>query len=257
MSMDYNIVWKIRRTKPKNEIEKRIYDNIFLVTKIMSRRKSAIDVENVFMDGVEALIEAAHKYDSSKNIKFTTYAYTAIRRKVACSIIEDGKCVALPRYAKEAISQIIQILATNPNLTLDEINLKDYNIRGVKKEETLQSIKNIYSGLFNLISLYESNEDDDERDVPEAQYSTNEFSLIEDKLFLDSLKQIISRLPARQKEVIMKRFFNPEKDYVLNYAEVAREMGIHRQVAYRLEQKAIDKIQKKYKEIKEYEAERS
>lgn len=257
MSMDYNIAWKIKRTKPKNEIEKRIYDNIFLVINILSKKRNPVDIDNIFMDGVEALIEAAYKYDESKSVKFSTYAYTAISRRLACSLVEDGRCVSLPRYAKEGFLRICHVLYTNPNLTIDDINLKDYKIRGIKKEETLQSLKNVYNGMFNFLSLYEQNDENDEREVPEAQNPIDESLIMDDKLFLDSLKQIISRLPARQKEIIMKRFFNPEKDYVLNYAEVGREMGIHRQVAYRLEQKAIDKIQKKYKEIKEYETERS
>lgn len=248
MSMDYNIAWKIKRTKPKNEIEKRIYDNIFLVVNILSKKRNPVDIDNIFMDGVEALIEAAYKYDESKSTKFSTYAYTAIQRRLTCSLVEDGRCVSLPRYAKEGLLRIYHILYTNPNLTIDDINLKDYKIRGVKKEETLQSLKNIYNGMFNFLSLYERNDDNDEREVTEAQNPVDEIDIMDYKIMYNKIKKMILKLPDRQKEVMMRRYFDNNKDYIPRLAEVARDMGLFRQAAFKAEQKAINRLQRIYKE---------
>lgn len=248
MSIDYDVSWKIKKTKPKNEIEKMIFDNIFLVTKMLSRKRTPVDIDNAFMDGVEALIEAAYKYDESKSAKFSTYAYTAIQRRLACSLIEDGRCVSLPRYAKEALLQIYNILYNNPKLTIDDINLKDYKIRGIRKEETLQSLKNIYNGMFNFLSIYERNDKDDERENPEAQYPIDEIDVMDNKIMSEKIKKIISRLPDRQREVMMRRYFDDNKDYMPRLAEVARDMGLFRQAAFKAEQKAINRLQRIYKE---------
>lgn len=248
MNVDYGVSWKIKNTKPKNEIEKRIYDNIFLVTNMLSKKKPPADIDNVFMDGVEALIEAAYKYDESKSAKFSTYAYTAIQRRLACSLIEDGRCVSLPRYAKEGLLKIYHILYNNPNLTIDDINLRDHKIRGIKKEETLQSLKDIYNGMFNFLSIYERNDKDEERENPEAQNPVDEIDVMDNKIMCDKIKKIISRLPDRQREVMMRRYFDVNKDYMPRIAEVAKDMGLYRQTAFKAEQKAISRLQRIYKE---------
>lgn len=248
MSIDYNIAWKIKRTKPKNEIEKRIYDNIFLVVNILSKKRNPVDIDNIFMEGVEALIEAAYKYDESKSTKFSTYAYTAIQRRLTCSLVEDGRCISLPRYAKEGLLRIYHILYTNPNLTIDDINLKDHKIRGIKKEETLQSLKDIYNGMFNFLSIYEKNDKDEERENPEARNPIDEIEIIDNKIMCDKIKKKISRFPDRQREVIMRRYFDDNKDYIPRIAEVAKDMGLYRQSAFKAEQKAINRLQRIYKE---------
>lgn len=246
--MYYSIINKIRKTKPKTEKEKLIYDNILLVQSFIRKRKGLIDEENVLMDGIEALTEAANKYKKSSNAKFSTYAYTVIKRKLDCSDIEDGKCVSLPRYAKEAILKIRKILAMNPDITIDDINLNDYEIRGVKRDETLQAIKNVYIGMFNTLSLYEKNDKDDEREVPEAQSPVDEAYIVDNKVMYNKIKAIIEKLPDRQKEVMMRRYFDENKDYTPRLAEVAQEMGLFRQSVFKAEQKAISRIQRIYKE---------
>ena len=87
-----------------------------------------------------------------------------------------------------------------------------------------------------------------ERENPEARNPIDEIEVIDNKIMCDKIKKRISRFPDRQREVIMRRYFDDDKDYIPRIAEVAKDMGLYRQSAFKAEQKAISRLQRIYKE---------
>ena len=74
----------------KKELEDLVVNNLGLVYDVVNKHKSALlsvfEYEDAIQMGSEALIKAANTYDSTRQIAFSTYAYTCIRNHLSTQI---------------------------------------------------------------------------------------------------------------------------------------------------------------------------
>lgn len=206
------------------ELKELIINNQNLIYSIASKFKG--DKEDLFQAGCLGLIDAYQKYDSNYNTKFTTYAYPFIMGEMYKYVLGDkniklsSEIVKLNLAIKKAEDYLTQKYKRGPT----DIELSSFLEIPVYK---LVETRNCYQTL----SL-----DDD----------TNESSLYDFVSFDDVskddlilLRDALNRLEAKEKELIIKRYF-----YNKTQQEVANELGINQVKVSREEGKVLTKLKK-------------
>lgn len=155
-----------------------------------------IEYDDLTQAGCIGLIKAVDGFDSSKGMRFSTYAVPCILGEMK-RLFRDGGIVKVSRRIKE-ISLKIRSFSENFSKnegrepTIQEISKK----LGIEPELASQAIN---AGLLPK-SLTNLDEDDSEIEIPVESCDEN----ISDKL---AVNQIISRLEERDRSIVILRFF--------------------------------------------------
>ena len=206
------------------ELKELIINNQNLIYSIASKFKG--DKEDLFQAGCLGLIDAYQKYDSNYNTKFTTYAYPFIMGEMYKYVLGDKNIKLSPEIVKLnlAIKKAEDYLTQKFKRGPTDIELSSFLEIPVYK---LVETRNCYQTLSldddtNESSLYDFVSSDD---------------VSKDDLIL--LKDALNRLEAKEKELIIKRYF-----YNKTQQEVANELGINQVKVSREEGKVLTKLKK-------------
>ena len=206
------------------ELKELIINNQNLIYSIASKFKG--DKEDLFQAGCLGLIDAYQKYDSNYNTKFTTYAYPFIMGEMYKYVLVDKNIKLSPEIVKLnlAIKKAEDYLTQKYKRGPTDIELSSFLEIPVYK---LVETRNCYQTLSldddtNESSLYDFVSSDD---------------ISKDDLIL--LRDALNRLEAKEKELIIKRYF-----YNKTQQEVANELGINQVKVSREEGKVLTKLKK-------------
>ena len=206
------------------ELKELIINNQNLIYSIASKFKG--DKEDLFQTGCLGLIDAYQKYDSNYNTKFTTYAYPFIMGEMYKYVLGDKNIKLSPEIVKLnlAIKKAEDYLTQKFKRGPTDIELSSFLEIPVYK---LVETRNCYQTLSldddtNESSLYDFVSSDD---------------VSKDDLIL--LRDALNRLEAKEKELIIKRYF-----YNKTQQEVANELGINQVKVSREEGKVLNKLKK-------------
>lgn len=206
------------------ELKELIINNQNLIYSIASKFKG--DKEDLFQAGCLGLIDAYQKYDSNYNTKFTTYAYPFIMGEMYKYVLGDKNIRLSPEIVKLnlAIKKAEDYLTQKFKRGPTDIELSSFLEIPVYK---LVETRNCYQTLSldddtNESSLYDFVSSDD---------------VSKDDLIL--LRDALNKLEAKEKELIIKRYF-----YNKTQQEVANELGINQVKVSREEGKVLTKLKK-------------
>ena len=206
------------------ELKELIINNQNLIYSIASKFKG--DKEDLFQAGCLGLLDAYKKYDSNYNTKFTTYAYPFIMGEMYKYVLGDKNIKLSPEIVKLnlAIKKAEDYLTQKFKRGPTDIELSSFLEIPVYK---LVETRNCYQTLSldddtNESSLYDFVSSDD---------------VSKDDLIL--LRDALNRLEAKEKELIIKRYF-----YNKTQQEVANELGINQVKVSREEGKVLTKLKK-------------
>ncbi|MBR7042290.1 MAG: sigma-70 family RNA polymerase sigma factor, partial [Bacilli bacterium] len=171
-----------------DKLRELIYENQNLIYSIIHRFRSR-DVEDLFQVGCIGLIKAYQKYDSSMNVKFTSYAYNYI------------------------VGEIYQYTISNRNIRMSPANIKLFN--SVKKaEEYLTNYLGRYPTIEEMCSFVEI-EPYKYQEIQNMLFVDNidniynlvdNYNLSKDELI--DLKNALSNLTNEEKNLIKARYYN-------------------------------------------------
>ena len=206
------------------ELKELILNNQNLIYSIASKFKG--DKEDLFQAGCLGLIDAYQKYDSNYNTKFTTYAYPFIMGEMYKYVLGDKNIKLSPEIVK---------------LNLAIKKAEDYLTQKFKRGPT-----DIELSSFLEIPVYKLVETRNCYQTLSLDDDTNETSLYDFVSFDDVskddlilLKDALNRLEAKEKELIIKRYF-----YNKTQQEVANELGINQVKVSREEGKVLTNLKK-------------
>ena len=206
------------------ELKELIINNQNLIYSIASKFKG--EKEDLFQAGCLGLIDAYQKYNSNYNTKFTTYAYPFIMGEMYKYVLGDKNIKLSPEIVKLnlAIKKAEDYLTQKYKRGPTDIELSSFLEIPVYK---LVETRNCYQTLSldddtNESSLYDFVSSDD---------------VSKDDLIL--LRDALNRLEAKEKELIIKRYF-----YNKTQQEVANELGINQVKVSREEGKVLTKLKK-------------
>jgi RNA polymerase primary sigma factor len=208
----------------------------YVVTVANKYRGLGIPLQDLIEEGNIGLIQAAKRFDVSKNVKFITYAVWWIKQAIMHSLAEQSGTVKLPiKQAGKVLKinkrsqQMVQDLEREP--TQSEL-AKDLGYR----DEEVNSIMRAYRTHLSLDSPLKDSEDTHYLDLLENQ------SLIpfDDQLMQASLSakvdELLEDLSEREALVLKMRFgFLGE---VRTLEEIGKEIGLSRERVRQIEKRA-------------------
>ncbi len=192
-------------------------------------------MEDLFQIGSIGLLKAIDKFDSSFDVKFSTYAVPMIAGEIKRFLRDDGmvkvsrslkQVASRAKYAQENLSKILGREPTIQEIA-DELQ--------IDREEIVMALESSY-------------QPDYLHDVVH-QEDSNPLQLI-DKISLDEdqeeeivdnlvLKEILSHLKERDRQIIILRYFQDKTQ-----VEVASLLGISQVQVSRIEKRIIEEIKK-------------
>ena len=221
----------------KEAREQYIRGNLRLVLSVIQRfSNSNENVDDLFQIGCIGLIKAIDNFDTSQNVKFSTYAVPMILGEVR-RYLRDNNSIRVSRslrdtaykaiYAREGLTRKN---AKEPTIMeiADEI--------GISKEEITYALDAIQTP----VSLYEPVFTDGGDPLYVMDQISDKKNLEENWVEDISLNEAMKRLPERERHIIDMRFFEGKTQ-----TEVAEEIHISQAQVSRLEKNAL-KAMKNY-----------
>jgi RNA polymerase primary sigma factor len=221
-----------------------VESNLSFVAKVASEyRALGLPFEDLLNEGNLGLIEAAHRFDANKDIKFISYAIWWIRKAILKALAEQCHVVRLPYSQIKKVKEIRRAekalrsdLGRKPNR--EEIS--NYLERSVSK------IDKVLQYTAHEVSLDEPVGDD--LDVPLADCLADKAAVSVEQEMLDEemvhgVGEIFVHLNEQQKTVLTHRFgLNGEPPLTLQ--DTGARMGLSRERVRQVECQAKERMRK-------------
>lgn len=208
-----------------------IEGNLRLVLSVIKRFSSRNEnVDDLFQIGCIGLIKAIDNFDSTLNVKFSTYAVPMIIGEIR-RFLRDNNAIRVSRSLKDTAYKAIYAKENLTRMNLKEPTLAEVATEiGISKEDIVYALDAIQ----NPMSLYEPvyTEGGDTLYVMDQikDKKNKEETWIESL----SLSEAMKRLNQREHEIISLRFFQGKTQM-----EVAEMIGISQAQVSRLEKNAL------------------
>ena len=212
-----------------------VENNVGLVWSIVRRfQNRGHEIDDLFQIGCIGLIKSINKFDSSFDVRFSTYAVPMIIGEIKRFLRDDG-IIKVSRSLKETsnkarITREVMSKELGREPTINEMAER----LGISTEDLVMAVEAGYSpeSLFNTVGDSESSQlllIDRIND----ECNDNETDII-DKI---ALRQVLDTLKPREKQIIILRYFK-EKTQV----QIAKQLGISQVQVSRIEKKILEEI---------------
>ena len=222
-----------RRIKEGDEEARELYikGNLRLVLSVIKRFSgSSENMDDLFQIGCIGLIKAIDNFDTTLNVKFSTYAVPMIIGEIR-RYLRDNNSIRVSRSLRDIAYRAIYAKETYMKNNLKEPTIAEIaNEIGIEKETIVYAMDAIH----NPVSLFEPvyTEGGDTLYVMDqiSDKKNREENWVENL----SLREAINRLNQRERHIIDLRFYEGKTQM-----EVAQEIGISQAQVSRLEKNAL------------------
>ena len=211
--------------------ERYIKGNLRLVLSVIKRFSSSNEnADDLFQIGCVGLMKAIDNFDTTLNVKFSTYSVPMIIGEIR-RYLRDNNSIRVSRSLRDTAYKAIYAKENYMKQNLKEPTLNEIAAEiGIEKEEIVYALDAIQSP----VSLYEPvyTEGGDTLYVMDqiSDKKNKEENWVENL----SLKEALKRLDERERNIVEMRFYEGRTQM-----EVAREIGISQAQVSRLEKHAL------------------
>lgn len=221
----------------QEKMTKLVEENNGLIWSIVKRFKDrGYELEDLYQIGSIGFIKSIKRFDTSFEVKLSTYAVPYILGEIKRFIRDDGS-VKVSRSIKELAGKIKDIQSKYLKETGEEINITEIAKQlKIPKEEIAVAL----DSLKPTISIYDDSYTNDEGGISFLDtLSTNvdEAETLTNKL---TIKEMITNLEQREKEIILLRYYKNKTQ-----TEVAKILGISQVQVSRIEKKILNSMKLK------------
>jgi RNA polymerase sigma factor for flagellar operon FliA len=229
---------KTQKAVPTNESE-RVEAGIPFVEALARRMAStmphSIDLSDLVQDGVIGLIDAAHRFDDSRGIKFETFAERRIRGAMIDALRKDAWPRGVRRVRREleaAREKLRASLGHEPSLAdlaaavgSDEKRLGKTIVRinTIESTSPFSSAENVDESQLPAVMVPA------EPERPDMQYERDEVK--------NRVRNAIATLPVREQRVIALYYYNE-----VTMKDIGAELGVNESRVSQLHARAIRRL---------------
>ena len=228
----------LRRAKEgdKQAREELIAGNLRLVLSVIHKfANRGENVDDLFQVGCIGLIKAIDNFDTSLDVKFSTYGVPMIVGEIR-RYLRDNSAMRVSRAMRDTAYKVLQakeayIAQHQKEPTVEEIA----QMLGIKREEVVFAL----DAILDPVSLYEPVYSDGGDTICVMDQVKDSKNTDESWLEHIALKEAMNRLSDRERHILNLRFFEGKTQM-----EVSAEVGISQAQVSRLEKSAINQIKK-------------
>ncbi len=219
-----------------NARDELINGNLRLVLSVIQSFKSRCDnPDDLFQVGCIGLIKAIDNFDSSMDVRFSTYAVPMIIGELR-RYLRDFNPVRVPRSLRDMAYKSLKAKeALSARLSHEP------TVEEIAKEigEDPKIVARALDAILEPISLYDPVYSDNGDSLYVLDQIRDESS--NDEVWLDNIaiKNAIGTLGEREKNILLMRFYSGKTQ-----TEVSQEIGISQAQVSRLEKSALEKMRK-------------
>lgn len=213
-----------------------IYGNLRLVLSVVQRFSGKRDnLDDLFQVGCIGLIKAVDNFNTSLDVKFSTYAVPMIIGEIR-RYLRDNNAIRISRSVRDLAYRALSVkeelqLQNNREPTTDEI--------AKKLNCSRESVARAMEAIIDPISIYEPvyNENGDSVCVLDKICDTNSG----DHIWLENiaLRDALCKLNERERKIIYLRYYKDRTQ-----TQIASYIGISQAQVSRIEKSALEKIKK-------------
>ena len=213
-----------------------IYGNLRLVLSILQRfHNRGENADDLFQIGCIGLIKALDNFDTSHDVKFSTYAVPMIIGEIR-RYLRDNNPIRVSRSIRDTAYRSLSVkeritAATGKEPTIEEIAKE----LGITPEEVSLSL----DAILDPVSLQEPVYHDGTDAVFVMDQVKDEKNIDDSWLEKISLKEAMKKMGEREQYILNLRFFEGKTQM-----EVAKEIGISQAQVSRLEKNALQHMKK-------------
>lgn len=210
--------------------------NLRLVLSVVHRfgaRKESPD--DLFQVGTIGLIKAINNFDTTLNVRFSTYAVPMIIGEIR-RFLRDNNSVRVSRSIRDTAYKILQ---SREKLTL--MNKVEPSLEEIAKDLDLK-VREVAFALDSItepVSLYDPVYSDGSETVRVMDQIGDSKNNQEEWIENFALKDALKKLNKREKQILLLRYYLGKTQM-----EVSNEVGISQAQVSRLEKNAIDNMRK-------------
>ena len=214
-------------------VEDVIEENRNLIYSVCSKYQGYTDIEDLYQVGVIGLIKAYKNYDKTKEVKFSTYAYSYIIGEIS-NYVRENKVIKLSRDLIRLGRKIKEYREKHLKVRGYEPSVSDIALMLNVKEDKVISALLACDKSKSLDEKINS----DGKELTLLDRISNDEKLSNDTLL--DLKEAFSYLSNDEKKLVINRYY---KD--LTQKDVAELMGVNQVYVSRLEKKVLKKMKSK------------
>lgn len=205
-----------------------------LIWSIVRRFTSrGIEIEDLYQIASIGFIKAIKRFDTSYDVKLSTYAVPYILGEIKKFIRDDG-IIKVSRSIKELNAKISKLEEEHLRKTGENISLKELEKKlNVTKEEIIVALE----AKTPVESIYKEdgpNEDKSIKIIDKFPAVENEENNIINKL---TISQLIENLEPKERQIIILRFYKNKTQ-----AQVGETLGISQVQVSRIEKSILNKM---------------
>ncbi len=216
----------------KTAKNKLVESNIGLIRSVLRGfMNRGYEVDDLFQIGSIGLLKAIDKFDTSFNVKFSTYAVPMIMGEIKRFLRDDG-LIKVSRSLKQVAGQakraeefLSKKYGREP--TIQEIS----DEIGIEREEIVMALESSYQPEY-LYSVIHQDDGAPLYLIDKISLDTDDQESVLDNIFL---KDILNKLQPRDRQVIFLRYYRDKTQ-----TEVAKELGISQVQVSRIEKRIIE-----------------
>jgi RNA polymerase sigma-B factor len=182
-------------------------------------------LDDLVQVGTIGLIKAVDRFDTERGVEFSTYATPTVVGEIKRHFRDKGWTVRVPRRLQElraslssATSDLTQTMGRSPTVAELAAHLK------IGEEEVLEGLES--ANAYTAVSIEAS---DGEGGLSVADTLGGDDLSLEGVEYRESIKPLLDSLPARERRILMLRFFGN-----LTQSQIAAELGISQMHVSRL-----------------------
>lgn len=220
----------------KNEF---LMANLRLVLSIIQRfygKKESID--DIFQVGCIGLIKAMDNFDTSLNLRFSTYAVPMIMGEIR-RFLRDSSSIRVSRSIRDTAYKVLQTrqeieAAANNEATLDDV--------AAAMNLPINEVVYAMDAISNPVSLFDPIYHDGGETVMIMDQVSDVKNCDDNWITSVSISEAMQKLTERERRILLLRFYEGKTQI-----EVSEEVGISQAQVSRLEKTAIDHMRRLYK----------
>ena len=201
-----------------------------------------IPLLDLMQEGSIGLLTAAKRFDPAKEVRFSTYATKWIRHKMSKYVMDHASLIRIPRYSAEKLRRIL----STRNKLHQSLGYAPSALQIAQKcdipEKKVKELLALLPEVFSLNTVISEEDDTVLQQLINAQTPQPDEELVRSEL-KKIMESLLEKLTDRQQQVLRLRF-GIDGDPVCTLDEVGQIMGISKEGARQLEQRAMEALRK-------------